>query len=202
MAVGQVDQSLCSEIKSMISRVEAEKEGIKEGWVAVNKGISDEMFYRYSGELSGVLCSLTGGEAKNMLKAMSDIGELEGFKALAILSQRFDTQTPASLLQAFLEVVSPQSLKGNEVVAGINRWETKVSQLRGRHQEEIGGKIRISILIGMLPKEYQEMVLQNGITMREDFKYQGVRDFVLNVANQKLQLSRPTPMELWSARGR
>ena len=57
MAIGQVDQSLCSEIKSMISRVEPDKEGIKEGWVAVNKGISDEMFYRYSGELFGVLCS-------------------------------------------------------------------------------------------------------------------------------------------------
>ena len=90
-------------------------------------------------------------------------------------------------------MVSPQTLKRNEVVAGINRWETKVSQLRGRHQEEIGEKIRISILIGMLPKEYQEMILQNGITMREDSKYQGVRDFILNVANQKLQLSRRLP---------
>ena len=59
MAIGQVDQPLCSEIKSMISPVEADKERIKEGWVAVNKGISDEMFYRYSGELFGVLCSLT-----------------------------------------------------------------------------------------------------------------------------------------------
>ena len=51
VAIGQIDQALCGEIKAMISQVEREKEGIKEGWVAVNKGISDEMFYRYSGDL-------------------------------------------------------------------------------------------------------------------------------------------------------
>ena len=103
---------------------------------ARDKGISERIFEQYSGELYGLLCSLTGGEAKNVIKGMGETGVSEGFKAMALLSKRFDSRTSASLLQAYLEVVAPTGLKGNDIIPGINRWETRVQLLRGRHDED------------------------------------------------------------------
>ena len=47
----------------------------------------------------------------------------------------------------------------------------------------------------MLPKEYQEMVLQSYNGGREP-TYEGIRDYVINVAQQKLQMRRPNPLEV------
>ena len=89
--------------------------------------------------------------------------------------------------------MAPTTLKGNDVIPSINRWETRVQLLRGRHDEELREQPKIAILIGMMPKEYQDMVFQNGPAMMEDAmnNYQRVRDFIVNVSNQKLQSSMP-----------
>ena len=70
--------------------------------------LDDYMYEKFSGELFGVLVQLTEGEAKATLKEMVDKGMLQdGYKALLILGKRFDNQTTASLLQMFLEVITP-----------------------------------------------------------------------------------------------
>ena len=62
----------------------------------------------------------------------------------------------------------------------------------------IRDRLKIAILIGMMPKEYQDMVFQNGSAMTEDAmkNYQKVRDYIVNVATQRLQMARPTPMHI------
>ena len=54
----------------------------------------------------------------------------------------------------------------------------------------------------MLPKEMQDVVLQNGHMMKEgELGYEGVRDFVTNLVNQRLQMSRPVPMDVGCLEG-
>ena len=102
---------------------------------------------------------MTGGEAKNVIKGMGETGILEGFKAMALLSKRFDSRTSASLLQAYLEVVAPTTLKGNDVIPGINRWETRVQLLRGRHDEELREQEEATAkILGMSVAELRKLV--------------------------------------------
>eukprot|EP00973_Karenia_brevis_P078667 10919285-Karenia_brevis.AAC.1 len=62
---------------------------------------------------------------------------MDGFKALVMLNQRFDVKNSASLLNSFLEVVSPADLKNSrDLVSGIHEWERKVASLKSRYGEE------------------------------------------------------------------
>ena len=85
----------------------------------------------------------------------------DGFKALNDLQHRFDSRTAASHLHAFLAVVNPPQIsKITEVQIALQKWESLVSQLKLRHGEDLGDKLKLAILIGMLPKELSDMVIQ------------------------------------------
>ena len=105
-----------------------------------------------------MLCSLTEGEAKHVLKGMVGTGLIHnGFKAMLIFSRRFDSKTSASLLQSYLEVLRPGSIKGvMEIVSGIHQWGAKVSALKSRCEEDLGDNLTLAILVGMLPMDYQD----------------------------------------------
>ena len=64
--------------------------------------------------------------------------------------------------------------------------------------ESITDNIKLAILIGMLPKDYQDMAMHN-VGLMLNMKYQAVRDCIINVATQTLALYKPTPMEIDSA---
>ena len=69
--------------------------------------------------------------------------------------------TGGSILQTFLEVVSPGGIKSSrEVISGIHQREAKEALLRSRFDEAMSDKLKLAIMVGMIPKEYQEMVLQ------------------------------------------
>eukprot|EP00973_Karenia_brevis_P055751 7755263-Karenia_brevis.AAC.1 len=56
--------------------------------------------------------------------------QYDGYKALAILSQRFDVKARSSMLSSFLKVVSPKQVKEVEIVQGVHQWERRVADLR------------------------------------------------------------------------
>ncbi len=100
----------------------------------------------------------------------------------------------------FLEVITPGGLKVKEIAAGIHKWEAKVAVLAQTFGEIIWGNIKLAILIGMLPKDFQDMAMQNG-SMMSVMKYENVRDYVISVATQKAAMSTPKPMDVdqvWS----
>ena len=47
----------------------------------------------------------------------------------------------------------------------------------------------------MLPKDFQDMAMQNG-SMMSVMEYENVRDYVISVATQKAALSTPKPMDV------
>eukprot|EP00973_Karenia_brevis_P046720 6483031-Karenia_brevis.AAC.1 len=64
-------------------------------WDPSNDMLVDRVIYdKYKTELYGVLVSLTSGEPLNMLRGLQDTRyQYDGFKAPAVLSQRFDVKT-------------------------------------------------------------------------------------------------------------
>ena len=73
-------------------------------------GIKDDLWRKYRYELFGLVSSLVGGEAKQIMNSMLEDGEEEkicGFRVLWLFKKRWSVQTFSTRLQAFLKVVNP-----------------------------------------------------------------------------------------------
>ena len=103
VAIGQIDDNLAKELKRLLAR------DLEEKWDPESDSEVDFLLHdKYKGELYGVLCSLTTGEAKNIVKDIVENGfQQDGYKALALLNKRCENKTTASRLNAFLEVIKP-----------------------------------------------------------------------------------------------
>ena len=113
VAIGRVDRKLADELERLVIRVKEEK------WDPVlDSEVDQELYEKYTGEIYGVLCSLTGGEAKTLVRGIMDTGfGQDGYRALAALNRRFDSKNAATLLTAFMEVVAPPKIhKVSDVV--------------------------------------------------------------------------------------
>ena len=197
VAIGQVDKDLVSLLRDVMEE-DYIREVSPEDWKPeMDSKLDLRIYSKFKEELFGLLVSLTSGEAKGILKGMSDARkDQDGFRALRILQRRYDSVTTASLLQAYLEVVAPPGIKGmGDIVAGIHKWETKVALLSNRFKEDINDRLKVAIAIGMMPKDYQDMVLQR-YSSTGDIRYDQMRDYVIGVAQQKIQMRRPTPMDV------
>jgi len=64
------------------------------------------------------------------------------------------------------------------------------------HNETISENIKMGILISMLPKEYQDLCVGIGGVSGAKPVYSDIRDKVINMANHKITLNTPTPMDL------
>ena len=111
--IGQVDRDLSAALEKMVTRWNSGNQKEVAKWDPVLHGeIKDDLYRKYSGELFGVLISLTDGEPKSMLRGLSESGTgSDGFKGLIHLVGRYDRRTQASLLQAYMEVVNPPGIK-------------------------------------------------------------------------------------------
>ena len=69
----------------------------------------DENHNKYKGELYALIVALTAGEAKCVVRGISEKNwEADGYLAIGMLQARYDANTAASLLQCVMEVVNPQ----------------------------------------------------------------------------------------------
>ena len=158
VAIGTIDKDLARELDRLVKTETV----LGDKWDPELDGdIDPELWKKYSGELYGVLVSITGGEVKSLVRGIVDLGfKQDGFKTLVTLNERFDSRNSATLLQAFLEVVNPPIIKRiGDIVAMVHRWESRVAALKRRYQEDINDQIRLAILMGMLPQEYQDMIM-------------------------------------------
>ena len=118
-----MNPELGREIKELLKKYREEELEYKEFDMDKEEDMEVELYEFYKGQLYGILVDLTewDGEARRTLKGFEDRGEeLDGFRALLALQERFDVQTTSSILQALLEVVKPTGIRGDkEMVAGI-----------------------------------------------------------------------------------
>jgi hypothetical protein len=145
-AVGKVDRTLGQQLGELLRRQTRGEN--PESWEPPNEDWFDRARYEeYSGELFGVLVSLTQGGAKEILRGMVEKGlGRDGYKALAIFNRRYDSKTAAGLLQSYMEVTNPKQIKSyGEVAVAIDRWETKLGSLKMRYDEELSGNLKLAI---------------------------------------------------------
>ena len=57
--------------------------------------------------------------------------------------------------------------------------------------------MKMAVLIGMQPKEYQDIILQT-TSVTDKAKYEDIRDNVLNMVSQKVEMLQPKPMDIGS----
>lgn len=120
-------------------------------------GFGEEMYNRYRYELFGLLSSLVTGEAKQITTSMirdGDEGQACGFRVLWLFQKRWNVQTFATKLHAFVKVLTPQKVKNElEVSGALLKWEAEVLALEKRFGEKLSDTMRIGIVLSMLPKE-------------------------------------------------
>ena len=126
------------------------------------------------------------------MRSISEKGwESDGFLALAM---RYDANTAASLLQSVMEVVSPPTIKNQQGIAkGIIEWEVRVDGLKMKHGESPSVPIKIVVLVGMLPKDYQDMCFQQASIT---WVHSELRDKIMNIASQRVSMITPAPMDI------
>ena len=69
---------------------------------------------------------------------------------------------------------------------------------RSISKKDLDDDLKLAILIGMIPKDYQEIIMQTAMTTEaeEKLKYMTCRDRVIQIAHQRLQMVQPMPMDL------
>ena len=71
-----------------------------------------------------------------------------------------------------------------------------MTTLTDRYQKkDLDDDLKIAILLGMVPKDYQEIILQTAMTT-DDLKYPTCRDRIIQMARQRIQMVQPVPMDL------
>jgi len=194
VAIGQIDGTLYDSLKDMLYRARDE-----EFDPASYEGVNHQLYEKYKSELYGVVVSLTVGEAKSVVRGISESGNNnDGFKALVVLQCRYDKKTKANLLRTFLDVTNPPGIKGvNTIIKSIHAWESKVSVLKSRYDHTLDKDLKIAILVGMMPQEYQDICMQASLNSG-DLKYEGMRDHIINIAHQRVEMIKPVPMDVGS----
>ena len=117
--------------------------------------LDPELYSTFSLVLYSILCTVTDGDAKGILRGMAEKGwALDGFKGLMLLRGLYDVRTGATLLKNYTEVVSPPGIRSvHDVVSKINNWEGKLGNLKENYQEDLSNRMRMAILVGMLDKK-------------------------------------------------
>ena len=182
--------------KTVLSNIEKDKTavGAKEtidSWRghATNEGFLD-WFDKVGGELFNKLCLSTSGEA-NLLVRGSE--EQNGWMAFRRLRDRYDGKNPTSMIRKLTEVICPGVIKGvREVFTGLERWEQKVKDWEVSFGEVISEKIKLSILIGMVPKELQDEAFRAS----EEPKYGEVKDLFFRISRNRAEKEMPRPMDI------
>ena len=91
VALGQVDGELQQEVEKLVLGNEDVVGKVPMGMWEPKGVVKPYIYSMYRTELYGLLVSLTGGEAKGILKGMLDTRmPADGFKALVILRRRFE----------------------------------------------------------------------------------------------------------------
>jgi hypothetical protein len=91
---------------------------------------SDRELSKASKELYEVLCQLTGGQAKSLLRGVDGS---DGLKAWRVLHTTYARDTLARTLRLYREVINPtQCATADQIITGIGKWETKLKELE-RH---------------------------------------------------------------------
>ena len=121
-----------------------------------------------------------------------------GFYALKLLAELFNPRGTGRLLLTLGAIIRPGAKDVRQVGRAVEDWESKVARIEAEFQLNIMASLKVAVLVSMIPKELQEVVFNEGKkgTKYEEDDYKKIREKVLVVVAQKVQMGVPKPMEV------
>ena len=146
---------------------------------------------KWSAALKNRLVQLLDGPAFVVQNAA---GDGRGFETWRRIVKKYDPKTPTRGMQLMVRVMVPGKLKkGEDVGTAIARWEGRLCALERDYGERVSERMRIGILISMVPDDLQEMLLQQAEMFQE---YKMARDKVMNLIDTRAKLKNPNDMDV------
>ena len=107
---------------------------------------------------------------------------------------RFKPMNPTRILQQLIGVISPPQVKDLRFVAkAIEDQEALKAKFKTDHDDSLTEQSETAIMLKMMPKELQDMAFQMTHSGSK-LKYCEVRDKLIGVSSNRINLSTPTPM--------
>ena len=160
-----------------------------------------ENLVRDNAKLWNILHNKTSGPAN---KIVSKVHSANGVLAWKRLLDEYNPRTFAGALRIMNNILRPKSVKDvRDVDLAIENWEEQVQLLDKEYDEEIPKKLKLAILLGMMPPECQNKILEKcNIAWHEidredaDTKFAEVKAELQNLSKHRKDLSTPMPMEV------
>ena len=138
------------------------------------------------------LCLLTTDEANSVVRGVDD---MNGYVAWKRLYDRYNPRTPASLTQAWLDVVNPKRAKDmRDAGRLLDLWELKVASLKKEHGEEPTTGLKAALLLRMLPESVHFNIVQGMDTKKLD--YEAMKSKVKLMVDVYVEKATPRPMDI------
>jgi ribosomal protein L15 len=150
-----------------------------------------------------VLCSLTTGDAKAIIK---EVDNSDGITAWQLLSKNFARRTLARTLRRYREAVNPkQARETHEIIGALAKWENGVKELERTESVVLPEMIKMAAMTEICTEEIRDMIFQNVDGGREMTKelYTEIKDKVISwVSNRVASRTEATPMDIGGIDGK
>ena len=192
VAIGSIDKDLENEIKDVTdlrNKALTDPESVK-------MEVDVEIWNKYSGELFARLMEITKDNALNVVMNEGVRSARCGFWTIRKLMERYNPRSYTSLLRLLLSAVNPGEVKDmKDVQTAIEDWENQMTRLEDEYGETINEKIKVAILVSMIPEVLKEKVFELEKNTTE-IEYSSAKDAVLAFAMRRAERKRPKEDEI------
>ena len=146
-----------------------------------------------SGQLYDILCMLTSGEAKSVIR---EVPGGDGTTALQALAKSHARRFLARVLRRSREVMNPVSAKDlSEVVGVIARWETQWKELERTEGVRLPDMVKMAALTELCPPDIRDLIFQ---TVDSGLTFDTMKEKVISWASNKVASRKemPVPMDI------
>ena len=147
-----------------------------------------------SKELYDILCMLTTGEAKAIIR---EVPGGDGVMAWQLMTKAYARKTLARTLRRYREVMNPrQSKEVTDIVGSVAKWENKMKELERVEGVKIPEMIKMAALTEVCTEEIRDMIYQN---VDGGLGFEGIKEKVVSwVSNRVASRSLAVPMDIGS----
>jgi hypothetical protein len=143
-----------------------------------------------SAALYSRLIPILSGQAIAILQGIPDQNGLEVWRTL---SKRFNPITPFKCMMLFRKIVSMKLKKGEDMQTSVAKWEMHINNLERDHGEKMSDKIKMALMVQMLPDDIQRTIIQHMDRMEN---YRQVKDKLIGLVQSSATLKDDDAMDV------
>ena len=148
-------------------------------------------------ELYEVLCMLTTGDAKSLIR---NIAEADGIAAWQVLKKTYCRRTLAKSLRKYRDATNPKQAKSTEdIIGAMAKWEGNVQELQKSESLILPSMIKMAAMTELCTDETRDTIFQNVDNTEGDAEksYKTMRDKIVSwVSNRVAARNEAVPMDV------